>query len=196
MGDVDAAVSSPPFAQSIGSDDPDKRGGLFRDERRRNDVNLTGEYGDTPGQLGRMDSEPTFENFVLEMLRERFKERQRQQENTFWNAARQVVSQVYDCLVPGAHAIWVVKAYIRDKQVVDFPGQWQAMCEACGFVTEHIHKAWMVEERGVQLGFFEDKDLNVKRSSFFRRLYESKYPENAIDYEIVLCMSKPEQRSW
>jgi len=52
MGDL--VVSSSPFAQSIGSDDPDKRGGLYRDEKRRKDVNLTGVYGQSEGQLGSM----------------------------------------------------------------------------------------------------------------------------------------------
>lgn len=53
-GDPAAAIGSPPFAASVGSDDPDKRGGLFRDPKRRNDTNLTGSYGTTPGQLGAM----------------------------------------------------------------------------------------------------------------------------------------------
>jgi len=126
------------------------------------------EYGDASGQLGIEHAD------------------------TFWGAARKVVEQVYDCLVPGGHAIWVLKAYIRDKEIVDFPGQWQAMCESVGFVTLHIHKAWMVEERGVQLDLFGNEHKDTKAyKSFFRRLYESKYPENAIDYEIVLCMVKP-----
>ena len=53
-GDLKAVISSPPFTGSVGSDDPDKRGGLFRDEKRRNDMNLTGTYGETEGQLGGM----------------------------------------------------------------------------------------------------------------------------------------------
>ncbi len=52
--DFDAVVGSPPFAVSVGSDDPDKRGGLFRDPKRRGDVNLTANYGHSKGQLGTM----------------------------------------------------------------------------------------------------------------------------------------------
>jgi hypothetical protein len=50
----DISISSSPFAQSIGSDDPDKRGGLYRDPKRAQDVNLTGTYGETEGQLASM----------------------------------------------------------------------------------------------------------------------------------------------
>jgi DNA modification methylase len=56
-GSLDSLISSGPFADSIGSDDPDKRGGLFRDDKRRNDKNLTGSYGASDGQLGTMKDE-------------------------------------------------------------------------------------------------------------------------------------------
>jgi len=57
-GSLDSLISSSPFADSIGSDDPDKRGGLFtKDAKRRNDKNLTGSYGQSDGQLGTMKDE-------------------------------------------------------------------------------------------------------------------------------------------
>ena len=56
LATLDACISSPPFEQSTGSDDPDKRGGLYRDPKRRNDSSLTGTYGDSAGQLGEMAS--------------------------------------------------------------------------------------------------------------------------------------------
>jgi hypothetical protein len=45
---------SPPYAESLSSDDPDKRGGLFNDPKRHSDRTLTAEYGSSAGQLGRM----------------------------------------------------------------------------------------------------------------------------------------------
>ena len=48
----DAAVTSPPYAASLASDDPDKRGGLYRDPKRRNDRTLTADYGQAAGQIG------------------------------------------------------------------------------------------------------------------------------------------------
>jgi hypothetical protein len=51
---IGITISSPPFIESLASDDPDKRGGLFRDDKRRNDRTLTATYGSEPGQLGAM----------------------------------------------------------------------------------------------------------------------------------------------
>lgn len=39
-----AAITSPPYENSLAGDDPDKRGGLFRDPKRRNDPSLTANY--------------------------------------------------------------------------------------------------------------------------------------------------------
>lgn len=39
-----AALTSPPYESSLSGDDPDKRGGLFRDPKRRNDASLTANY--------------------------------------------------------------------------------------------------------------------------------------------------------
>ena len=57
-------VSSPPFADSVGSDDPAKRGGLLvSDPKRAKDTNLTGSYGASEGQLGVMVAgSPPYEN--------------------------------------------------------------------------------------------------------------------------------------
>jgi hypothetical protein len=49
-----AVISSPPFVESLASDNPEKRGGLFKDEKRKNDKTLTATYGTSPGQTGAM----------------------------------------------------------------------------------------------------------------------------------------------
>lgn len=52
---IDAVIGSPPFVESVGSDDPAKRGGiLISDPKRAGDKNLTGTYGNAEGQLGAM----------------------------------------------------------------------------------------------------------------------------------------------
>ena len=64
----EGAVFSPPYAESLASDDPDKRGGLFRDPKRRNDRTLTATYGKSPGQIGAMPegaiTSPPWENTI------------------------------------------------------------------------------------------------------------------------------------
>lgn len=297
-GDLAAAISSPPFEDAVGSDDPDKRGGLYRDPKRRGDRSLTGTYGETPGQLGTMkggfeaavssppfgaaetrDRTPYQDGHVGDMMGRAYTQdrqgetegnlaqmetkaadleavvssppwqdveganaarkhkdpeavaaarsagyasgelrghsaspeailRQLKRENdytygdspgqlgaergeTFWQAARTIIEQVYLALSPGAHAVWVTKAFVRKGKRVDFPGQWRQLCEAVGFVTLHEHHAMLIEDHGTQLGLLgEDRRLVKQRKSFFRQLAERK-GSPSIDYEVVWCMERP-----
>lgn len=111
--------------------------------------------------------------------------------NTFWEAARLIVAQTYAALRPGGHAVWVVKSFVRNKAIVDFPGQWRALCESVGFTTLHEHHALLTEDHGTQTAMDGNhKHYIKKRVSFFRRLAEKK-GSPPILYEVVLCMVKP-----
>lgn len=164
---MDAAIASPPFESSVGSDDPDKRGGLYRDPKRRNDTNLTATYGETAGQVGSLAAD------------------------TFWTAARMIVAQVYDLLAPGAVSCWVVKDFVRSGRRVPFSRHWAQLCASVGFVWIHEHRAMVIEEHGTQLAMFgEDLEITTERKSFFRRLAERRGSPR-IDWETVLCLQKP-----
>ena len=69
----------------------------------------------------------------------------------FWLAARQIVEQVYIALRPGGHAVWVVKDYVKNKQIVPFCDQWRQLCEAVGFDTLHEHHALLVRNKRTQI---------------------------------------------
>lgn len=156
-------VTSPPYAQGCAH-----TGGKTADTTGQGGKIRFVEYGESPGQLGA--STP----------------------DTFWSAARTIVDQCYVVLKPGGYAIWVVKRFVRNKEIVDFPGQWESMCQAAGFETTERIRAWLVEEKGTQLDLFGNgHELKTERKSFFRRLYEKKYPENSIDWEDVIEMRKP-----
>ncbi len=343
-GSYDGLVSSSPFADSIGSDDPDKRGGLYRDDKRRNDKNLTGNYGSSEGQLGTMKDEgfdasigsppfvgsglddnenkgirtgkntqvvrtnrpaniapgekarsitygkssgqlgamsegqldasissPSFagntggrgdasRNGIDPALFDRssggmkrgtgdsednldhlsmtgFEEAMggvvssppyadieqsggtrgliehgtgltqgkrsfdeygstngqlgRENPMTFWAASKEILLQCYQLLKPGAYSFWVVKRFVKAGKVVDFPGQWQQLCEVCGF--EHVETiiAWQTEDKGTNYDLDGGKQKKiVKRKSFFRLIFEKKFPELSIDAEVVLVMRK------
>lgn len=167
-GALDAAITSPPYATS----DQNYAAGWSRIDRdkavhQRRTSQMDAVYGATPGQLGNGTGD------------------------TFWSAARQIVAHLFALLKPGGHAIWVVKSYVRDGQIVDFPGQWRRLCESLGFETLHEHHALLVEEYGTQGGLFgEDTIHRTERKSFFRRLSERKGAPK-IDYEVVFCMVKP-----
>lgn len=169
-GEFSASVSSPPYgdiSQSGGTKGLIERG-----------VGLTGgkrcfdEYGSEIGQLGRMkmtENDP----------------------DTFWAASKMIVTNVFNALAPGGHAVWVVKDYVKARKLVPFCEQWRSLCESCGFVTEHKHRSWMVQSYGSAMKL-EGGRVEQKKSykSFFRTLNETKgLPP--IDYEIVWCMVKP-----
>jgi hypothetical protein len=173
----DAAISSPPFENSLDR-------GVVNKQSRREYARAHGisnaehgspidmeserlqEYGATEGNLGNQRGE------------------------TFWSASRTILEQLHQVLAPNAHAVFVVKAFVRNKQIVDFPAQWAQLCEAVGFRLIHHHKALLTEEYGTQQTFQgEDKTLTVARKSFFRRLAESKGSPR-IDWESVLCFEK------
>jgi hypothetical protein len=110
---------------------------------------------------------------------------------TFWSASRTILEQLYEVLAPGSHAVFVVKAFVRNKQIVDFPGQWAQLCEAVGFKLLHDHHALLTEEYGEQHRLDGGSDITtVARKSFFRRLAESKGSPR-IDFENVLCFERP-----
>jgi hypothetical protein len=219
-GELQAIVSSPPFADSIGSDDPEKRGGLYRDPKRANDRNLTGTYGESDGQLGAMPdggdldaviSSPPYEQIMSEKAGGQGSEEQtgsggpihprcyasgddnlgNQQGTTFWSASKEIVQQCWQTLQAGGMAIWVVKHYVKDGKLVDFPGQWRTLCEHCGFELVEIARAWVKTPGIVQTDIFGGETAREQKEykSFFRRLAESKGSPR-IDYETVLFMRK------
>ncbi len=108
-------------------------------------------------------------------------------QSTFWQACRQVVEQVYRCLEPGGHAIWVTKDFVRKKQIAPFTEQWRELCEAVGFKTLHEHRATVIIGKQHTL---EGDVLIHESKSYFRRVVEKKGTPR-IDWETVWCMVKP-----
>lgn len=175
-GDFDAAVTSPPYlpkddqkvpwGATVGKslEDMDEERGFKRDESFR------GYYSLDPANLGN----PTGAD-----------------QTDFWAAARTIIEQVYLALAQGGHAVWVLKAFVRNKEIVDFPDQWRQLCEVVGFVSLHEHHALLVRHTGTSLTLEEGKvEHKTESKSFFRRLAE-KNGSPRIDYEVVLCQERP-----
>lgn len=162
-GGFEAAISSPPY-EATRLANQDQWAGVPRGECHSIPEKLNG-YG------------PTTVNRTTE------------DRETFWSASRLILQQLHQVIVPGGHAVFVVKAFVRDKQIVDFPAQWAQLCEVVGFRLLHHHRASLVEHSGTQGGFEEDKEIRVERKSFFRRLAEKKGSPR-IDHESVLCFER------
>lgn len=179
------SVSSPPFLQSAGGTPEPKEGGVIdaRLQARHAAGNAAAHgYGRSEGQLSSMNaSEESYQLSVSSPS----------EGDEFWLAARLIMEQVYEALEPGGHACWVVKDYVKAKQVVPFANQWRQLCEAVGFVTLHEHRAMLVHSKGRQ-GILEGgvHEVKTESKSFFRRLAEKKGSPR-IDWEVVWCMEKP-----
>ena len=112
--------------------------------------------------------------------------------STFWAASREILEQVYQVLAPGGHAIWVLKMFVRSGRLVDFPGQWEALCQSVGFRTVCKHRAWLNKNTGIMQSTLDGDEVSMAKwyKSFFRILCESKGSPR-IDWELILCMEKP-----
>jgi hypothetical protein len=181
-GSVDVVVSSPPWEKGAeGHMRGDKwkssadfltagRGHGCTDEARLRQLERDKQktYGNSEGQLGQEQGE------------------------TFWTAAHQIVRESFEILKPGGVAAWIVKAFVRNKKLVDFPGDWRRLCEHVGFeMLQEVHASLVHETRLGHL--FEPSGEVVKRRSrlsFFRRLAEKKGAP-PVHHEVVLFMRKP-----
>ena len=163
-GEYSAVVSSPPYENT----NMDMSNGLVGTNVNNGQYGQS-TYGQTEGQLGGKQNNPI----------------------TFWAASKDILLETHKVLRKGGYTFWVVKRYIKAGKVIDFPDMWKRLCEVCGFEhVETIH-AWQTEDKGTNFDFEGEKQTKtIKRASFFRLLYEKKYPENAIDFEVVLVLRK------
>jgi hypothetical protein len=179
-GSFDCAVSSPPYEGSLSTvESCDNVAG----------TSVTTKYQRSYGKDAERQIDQPRDNGNGRFLAKPHDNIGNQSGDTFWSASRLILQQLHQVIVPGGHAVFVVKAFVRDKKIVDFPGQWAQLCEATGFRFLHHHRASLVEHSGTQGGFHEDKEIRVERKSFFRRLAESKGSPR-IDHESVLCFER------
>jgi len=113
-----------------------------------------------------------------------------QQGDTYWGAVKDVYLECLKSLKPGGVMAVVVKAFVRNKQIVDLPSQTLELLEAIGFEPLERIRAW-VTSKATQKSLIPDmvEDYQKSRKSFFRRLAESK-GSPAIDFEEVLIVKK------
>lgn len=201
---VGAVVTSPPYDQlgvnsGEGPNAPgDRHGNISSTEKAAKAIGVG--YDNSPGQLGAMRA-GDFDAVVTSRLPRSAYQHAEQGESdgqlanetgdTFWQAAKEIVQQCHLILKPGAYTAWVVKGYVKDKELVDFPGRWLKLCEVCGFEHVETVRAWLVKDIPLGVDLFSGEVVNkkVERKSFFRRLAEQKGSPR-IDYETVLFLRK------
>ena len=167
-GSVSTVLGSPPYegsegSPSLGSVNKDAWGTDGRDITARR--GLTAKYGQEAGQLGHTEGA------------------------TFWEASKVILEQCHQFLPPGGHACFVTKQFVRNKRLVDFPGEWRQVCESVGFTTVCEHHALLTRQWEEPDLFEGTRKKERARKSFFRRLCEARGSPK-IDWETVLCFSR------
>jgi hypothetical protein len=171
---ADGLISSPPYEASF-SGNQESTESVAESMRRRgcSEKSIskatahTGNlgYGSTDGQLGSESGD------------------------TFWEAAKAIVTECWHVLRPGSYAAWIVKDFVRDSARVEFSKDWLRLCCACGFTPVLWVKASLVKTEE-QPGLFGGKvTKKTKKASFFRRLHEGKLDADdprIINEEVVL----------
>jgi len=93
---------------------------------------------------------------------------------TYLSAMLKVYGEMYKVLKPGGRAIVIVKPFIRQRKPVDLPWHTWLLMRSVGFVLEKLYK------------------LRLQSVSFWRVLYQKKYPEvPRIRHEYILVCRKP-----
>ncbi len=221
VGQCGAVVTSPPWQESLGSQDKKFRAeglgqgaGRWAQNRSPESVaRLTADYGTTPGNLGNLPAgtldgavtSPPYEDGLGHggkhcPLAEEKRLPAALANNgygtpnlsgqTYWQAVAAIYAQVRLALKPGGVLAVVVKAFVKDKQIVDLPGQTAQLLTRLGFtVFLEVHASLTHEE--THPGLFGSVTRKRERKSFFRRLAEKK-GSPPIDHETVLfCRSPP-----
>ena len=182
----DAIVSSPPYERSIDhSENPERR------KERAADFRCgvqTMRYGQNPHTF--LSKDPSgLNNDERAAIAATNPQIGALEGETFWSAAKQIVAEAFAILKPGGVAVWVVKPFVRNKAIVDFPADWRKLCESVGFVTEREVHAMLVAEETRSHLFDGEVTKRRERKSFFRRLAEKKGSPR-IDFEVVYFMVK------
>lgn len=141
--------------------------------------------GQTAGQLGSM--RPGIHEEAVRAVRDQ-KNLGNLSEATYWSSCADIYRQCLAILLKGGHIVLILKSHVRNKKIVDLPGQTAELLQAIGFRLLHVHEVMFSTKEG-QLRLDGGEDRRSWKS-FFRRLTE-KRGSPPINYEVVLCLEKP-----
>ena len=163
-GDVDAAVSSPPWETGAVRCENDRK--LLTDAAPGHSKELA--YGDGQQQLGNLKGE----SYCSAMLR--------------------VYQQLHAVLKPGGVVCLVTKNPVKGGKIRRLDLDTVRLMAAAGFdLIEHVHAMLTMPEQEQAAMFGAPATLHRReRKSFFKRLHEKKNPHLRVDHEDVLFFRK------
>lgn len=165
---VDAIVTSPPFAQAL------RGGGIAQkgyDGPKHGPTDLVGKRSYMPENVGsnegNISNMPYGEVDAISIKKV----------ETYLSAMLKVYRECLEVLKPSGKMVLVIKNFIRNKKVVRLDLDTKRLCEAAGF-------RWV-----------ETKLFKLLSKSFWRIIYEQKYPEvdtSLLQYEFIEVFEKPD----
>jgi tRNA1(Val) A37 N6-methylase TrmN6 len=202
VGDVGAILTSPPYVS--GGHHPDQTGAWNTNGGGQGQDRSTAGYGVTAGQLGAMPagdissvitSPPYSDTMTAPQQRELTNSANttssNETPNDYWHSVFRIYQECFKVLKPGGVICVVIKSFVRAGKIVPLPEQTWELLQHVGFEPIERVRAMLVREDS-HPGLFDGPVVKkTSRKSFFRRLYESKYPGNEINFEEVLFLKKP-----
>jgi tRNA G10 N-methylase Trm11 len=169
-GDLDAVLSSPPYATRMDGGGIAKKGQF---KPYTNEPSDTWHTQRNPANIGNL-----------------MDEKHRDGRESYLSAMLKVYEQMYAVLKPAGVVALVTKNPVKDKQIRRLDLDTIALMEHAGFLLIEHKCAMLCDE--VQHGhlFGGDEIKRRQRKSFFKRLYEKKFPELAVDFEDVTFYRK------
>ena len=207
LGNIDAIITSPPYAHEATASKPTKleKEGKFRMGHSKEESYTDEDYRSWSkrkgGNIGKCklfvrvpcspeeaqfhDTRPERKGTIWEYTKEveatfdviekiqKLKDEKRGKSETYLEAMLKVYGEMYKVLKPNGLAIIVVKPFVRNKKVVDLPYHTWLLLQKVGFKLVKLYK------------------LRLKQRSFWRILYERKFPEvPKIRHEYVIVVKK------
>lgn len=174
--DIDAVLSSPPY-QHEGPTRSSKKYEQIRKEMGRSldtpshKQAMGAGYGDSVGQIGKESGE------------------------TYLSSMRQVYAQLHLVLKPGGVVCLVTKNPVKKGQIRRLDSDTIRLMESCGFTFLERQRAMLTEELGVQQRLDGGQEtIRRERKSFFKRLFERKYPDLRVDHKDILWFRSVEEK--
>lgn len=171
-GQVDSVIFSPPYEATVGEGGHHRTCGLkaVNEANKRFEVG-TKEWRDYVSKLEQARVKDEYSKNVRNIGNLK--------KETYLSAMLAVYRECLGVLKPGGKMALVIKDFIRNKKVVRLDLDTRRLCEAAGF-------RWV-----------ETKLFRLPSKSFWRILYEKKYPEvdtSLLQYEFVEVFEKPETK--
>jgi len=222
-GELDAVITSPPYADLIKGADGETETAIASKRRRGRALSSYGGYGATDGNIGNLKSgkldavvtSPPFMNQEPSHAQADTPSRKRlvctgkfldaeygsspgqignNKGDTYWQAMDAVYRQCHQAIKPAGVLACVIKDHVKGGKRVPLCDDTWTLLQACGFEPIERCRAMLVKEQR-HAGLFGEVVERKERKSFFRRLAEKK-GSPPIDWEEVLWVRKRAASWW